>query len=111
MNCTTRTLPYVRQYVIVAVYDILDKDGVQYKKTDASTIVAEMSVYGNKSVFSISVSEQATETVLTVFAVHPYVGLSDQGVQRAVTAVADRISQYLENEIVLNSHLSFQHVL
>ena len=51
MNCTTRTLPYVRQYVIVAVYDILDQDGVQYEKTDASTIVAEMSVYGNKSGF------------------------------------------------------------
>ena len=34
MNCTKRNLPYMRQYVIVAVYDILDKDGVhKYKKT------------------------------------------------------------------------------
>ena len=34
MNCAKRNLPYMRQYVIVAVYDILDKDGVhKYKKT------------------------------------------------------------------------------
>lgn len=102
MNCTKRNLPYVRQYVIVAVYDILDKDGVQYKKTDASTIVAEMSVYGNKSVFSISVSEQIAGTELIVSVIQPYEGLSEQGMERAVTAVADRISQYLENEMVLN---------
>lgn len=103
MNSTKRNLPYVRQYVIVAVYDILDQDGVQYKKTDSSTVVAEMSVYGNKSVFSISVCEHMSGTELTVSMVHPCTGLSVQGVQRAVTAVADRVSQYLENEMVLNS--------
>lgn len=102
MICTKRNLLYVRQYVIVAVYDILDKDGVQYKKTDASTIVAEMSVYGNKSAFSISVSEQISGTELIVSVIRPYKGLSEQEMQRAVTAVADRISQYLENEMVLN---------
>lgn len=103
MNSTKRSLPYVRQYVIVAVYDVLDQDGVQYKNTDSSTIVAEMSVYGNKSVFSISVSEQISGTDLTVSMVHPCTGLSVQGVQHAVTAVADSISQYLENEMVINS--------
>ena len=102
MNCTKRNLPYMRQYVIVAAYDILDKDGVQYKKTDASTIVAAMSVYGNKSVFSISVSEQISGTELIGSVIQPYKGVSEQEMQRAVTAVADRISQYLENEMVLN---------
>ena len=29
-------------------------------------------------------------------------GLSASGVQRAITAVADSISQYLENELVMN---------
>lgn len=106
MNSTKRILPYVRQYVIVAVYDVLDQDGVQYKQNDSSTIAAEMSVYGNKSVFSISVSEQVSGTELTVSMVHPCTGLSVQGVQRAVTAVADRIAQYLENEMVLNSCFS-----
>ena len=77
MNSTKRMLPYVRQYVIVAVYDIMDQDGIKYKKTDSSTIVAEMSVYGNKSVFSI----------------------------------ADSIAQYLENEWVINSNVSFGNVL
>ena len=66
MNSTKRMLPYVRQYVIVAVYDIMDRDSIKYEKTDSSTIVAEMSVYGNKSVFSISVDEQMSGTELTV---------------------------------------------
>ena len=109
MNSTKRMLPYVRKYVIVAVYDILDRDGVNYKKTDSSTIVAEMSVYGNKSVFSISVDEQMSGTDLTVSMMQPCKGLSVQGVQRAITAVADSIAQYLENELVINSNVSFRN--
>ena len=64
---TTRIiLPYKRQYVIFAVYEVLDKNGAEYEKTDASTILAEMSVYGNLSRFSVSVNEQETGTELTV---------------------------------------------
>ena len=111
MNSTQRMLPYVRQYVIAAVYDIMDRDGINYKKTDSSTIVAEMSVYGNKSVFSISVDEQMPGTELTVSMVHPRTGLSVQGVQRAITAVADSIAQYLENELVINRNVPFRNVL
>lgn len=37
--------------------------------------------------------------------VRPYKYLSADGIQRAVTAVADRISQYLENETVLENAL------
>ena len=95
-------LPYNRQYVIFAVYEVLDKNGAEYEKTDASTILAEMSVYGNLSRFSVSVNEQETGTELTVTMVHPCEGLSASGVQRSVTAVADRISQHLENELVIN---------
>jgi hypothetical protein len=32
----------------------------------------------------------------------PCEGLSDSGIQRSVTAVADSISQYLENELEIN---------
>ena len=102
MNSTKRMLPYVRQYVIVAVYDIMDRDGIKYKKTDPSTIVAEMSAYGNKSVFSISVDEQMSGTELTVSMLYPCMGLSVQGVQRAITAVADSIAQHLENELFVD---------
>ena len=102
MNSTRRMLPYVRQYVIVAVYDIMDRDGIKYKKTESSTIVAEMSVYGNKNVISISVDEQISGTELTVSMLHPCIGLSVQGVQCAVTAGADSSVQYLENEMVIN---------
>ena len=97
-----RTLPYNRQYVFFAVYEVLDKNGAEYEKTDASTILAEMSVYGNLSRFSVSVNEQETGTELTVTMVHPCEGLSASGVQRSVTAVADSISQHLENELVIN---------
>lgn len=101
VNITQRTLPYIRQYVIVAIYEVLEQDRIRYEKTDSSTIVSEISVYGNKSVFSISVSEQADGTQLLVTMVRPHKYLSADGIQRAVTAVADRISQYLENETVL----------
>lgn len=29
---TKRTLPYNRQYVILAIYEVLDKNGAEYKK-------------------------------------------------------------------------------
>lgn len=96
------TLPYNRQYVIVAIYEVLDKSGSEYEKTDASTILAEMSVYGNLSRFSVSVNEQETGTELTVTMIHPCEGLSDTGIRRATTALADSISQHLENELVIN---------
>ena len=35
---TKRTLPYNRQYVILAIYEVLDKNGAEYKKEDASKI-------------------------------------------------------------------------
>ena len=100
---TTRImLPYNRQYVIVAVYEVLDKNGAEYEKTDASTVLAEMSVYGNLNRFSISVNEQEAGTELTVTMIHPCEGLSDAGIRRATTAIADSVSQHLENELEIN---------
>ena len=96
---TKRTLPYNRQYVILAIYEVLDKNGAEYKKEDASTILSE---YGNSSLFSVSVSRQKEGTELSVTMVRQCEGLSESGVQRAITAVADSISQYLENELVLS---------
>lgn len=101
MNTTQRTLPYVRQYVVVAIYEVLEQYGVSYEKTDSSTVISEIPIYGNKSVFSISVSEQTDGTQLLVTMMRPYTGLSDDGIERAITAVADQIAQYLENETVL----------
>ena len=95
-------LPYNRQYVIFAVYEVLDKNGAEYEKTDASTILTEMSVYGNLSRFSISVNEREAGTELTVTMVHPCEGLSDAGIRRATTAIADSVSQHLENELEIN---------
>lgn len=100
---TTRiTLPYNRQYVLFAVYEVLDKNGAEYEKTDASTVLAEMSVYGNLSRFSVCVNEREAGTELTVTMVHPCDGLSDAGIRRATTAIADSVSQHLENELEIN---------
>lgn len=101
-STTKRTLPYVRQYVIIAIYEVLDNYGAEYEKTDDSTIVSEISIYGNKSCFSISVNNEEMRTELTVIMLQPYTGLSDLGIQRSINAVADSISQYLENELVLS---------
>ena len=95
-------LPYNRQYVLFAVYEVLDKNGAEYEKTDASTVLAEMSVYGNLSRFSVSVDEQETGTELTVTMIHHCDGLSDAGIRRATTAIADSVSQHLENELEIN---------
>ena len=97
-----RTLPYNWQYVIFAVYEVLDKNGAEYEKTDASTVLAEMSVYGNLSRFSVCVNEREAGTELTVTMVHPCEGLSDAGIRRATTAIADSVSQHLENELEIN---------
>lgn len=75
-----RTLPYIRQYVVIGIYEVLDKSGAKYEKTDSSTIISEISVYGNKSVFKIFVSEQANGTQLTVSMVRPYTSLLDDGI-------------------------------
>ena len=101
-STTKRTLPYVRQYVIIAIYEVLDNYGAEYEKTDDSTIVSEISIYGNKSCFSISVINEEMGTELTIIMLQPYTGLSDLGIQRSINAVADSISQYLENELVLS---------
>ena len=79
MNTARRSLPYVRQYVIVAIYEVLEQLCAPYEKTDASTILSEIPVYGNKSVFSISVSEQAEGTQMIVTMVRPCTGLSEDG--------------------------------
>ena len=35
MNTARRSLPYVRQYVIVAIYEVLEQLCAPYEKTDA----------------------------------------------------------------------------
>lgn len=101
-NAIKTTLPYNRKYVLFAIYEVLDKKGAEYEKINATTILSEISVYGNTSRFSLSVDEQPFGTELTVTMVHPCEGLSASGVQRSVTTVADSISQHLENELVIN---------
>ena len=59
-------------------------------------IAAGITVYGNRSGFTLSVSEQPPVTVLTVQISAPYGGLSRQGEQRAVDYLADRVEQLLE---------------
>ena len=95
-NTGKRTLPYNRQYVLLAVYEVL------YEKADASTIAAEIAVYGNLSRFFISVKEQEGETELRVTMARPCEGLSEEGIRRAITAVTDSIAQHLENELVIS---------
>ena len=49
-----RLLPYVRRYVQMAVYDVLDAEGAEYWKNESGAVVARLSVYGNVSTFSLS---------------------------------------------------------
>ena len=61
-----RLLPYVRRYVQMAVYDVLDAEGAEYWKNESGAVVARLSVYGNVSTFSLSAEICDTGTGLTV---------------------------------------------
>ena len=83
-----RLLPYVRRYVQMAVYDVLDAEGAEYWKNESGAVVAA------------EICD--TGTGLTVSVRDPCPGLSAKGEERAVTAVADMVAQYLENELMIN---------
>ena len=68
----------------------------------SGAVVARLSVYGNVSTFSLSTEIQDVGTGLTVSVSDPCPGLSAKGEERAVTAVADMVAQYLENELMIN---------
>ena len=88
MRQVKRLLPYVRRYVQMAVYDVLDAEGAEYRKEESGAVVARLSVYGNVSTFSLSTEIQDAGTGLTVSMREP--------------AVADKVAQYLENELMIN---------
>ena len=102
MKSVRRILPYTKQLVLYALYDVLDSENSVYKKENAGQIDASISVFGNRSGFTLSVSEHPPDTVLTVEISDPCEGLSRQGEQRAVDYLADRVEQLLENELKLS---------
>ena len=82
MRQVKRLLPYVRRYVQMAVYDVLDAEGAEYWKNESGAVVARLSVYGNVSTFSLSTEIQDVGTGLTVSMREPCPGLSAQGEER-----------------------------
>ena len=105
MKSVQRLLPYTKQLVLYALYDILDSEESEYDKAENGGIAAKVTVYGNKSGFTLSVSEQPPATVLTVEISAPYGGLSRQGERRAADYLADRVEQLLENELKIEKLL------
>ena len=103
MKRVQRILPYTKQLVLYALYDVLDSEECKYEKGAEGWIAAQVTVYGNKSGFALSVSEQPPATVLTVETTQPYPGLSRQGQLRAADYLADRVEQLLENELKLSA--------
>ena len=102
MSAVRRNLPYTKQLVLYALYDVLDSEKSEYDKQENGDIAAGITVYGNRSGFTLSVSEHLPDTVLTVEISDPCEGLSRQGEQRAVDYLADRVEQLLENELKLS---------
>jgi hypothetical protein len=99
-----RILSYNKQLVLYALYDILDSEESEYAKAENGCIAAKVTVYGNRSGFALSVSEQPPSTVLTVQTSAPCEGLSEQGKLRAADYLADRVEQLLENELKMQKH-------
>ncbi len=105
MISVQRILPYTRQLVLYALYDVLDSEESEYDKAENGSIAANVTVYENRSGFKLSVSEQPPVTVLTVDISDPCEGLSLKGQQRAADYLADRVEQLLENELKLSALL------
>ena len=103
MRTVQRLLPYTRQLVLYALYDVLDSEECEYDKAEDGGIAARATVYGNRSGFLLSVSEVPPVTVLTVRVSEPCEGLSGQGEQRAADYLEDRVEQLLENELKLSA--------
>lgn len=103
MISVQRILPYTKQLVLYALYDVLDSEESEYDKAENGSIAAKVTVYGNRSGFLLSVSEQPPITSLTVEISDPCDELSRQGEQRAVDYLADRVEQLLENELKLSA--------
>ena len=104
MRAVQRILPYTKQLVLYALYDVLDSEESEYDKAENGGIAAEVTVYGNRSGFTLSVSEQPPATVLTVEISDPCEGrFPRQGEQRAVDYLADRVEQLLENELKISA--------
>ena len=103
MISVQRILPYTKQLVLYALYDVLDSEESEYDKAENGGIAAEVTVYGNRSGFTRSVSEQPPVTVLTVQISAPCQGLSVQGQRRAVDYLAGRVEQLLENELKISA--------
>lgn len=102
MRSVRRLLPYQKQPVLFAVYDVLDSEKGYYTKEGAGCISAEITVFGNTSGFEITVSEEQSKTVLSLRITAPREGLSEKGRMRALCYLADRVEQLLENEIKLS---------
>lgn len=103
MFMTKRILPYTKQLVLLALYDVLDEDGGDYRRDANGNVSADVRVYGNKSGFSVFIGEQPPATELTVAVTNPCGGLSEQGKERAADYIADRVEQLLENELKINA--------
>lgn len=103
MRTVRRNLPYTKQLVLYALYDVLDSEESEYDKAENGRIAAKVTVYGNQSGFELSVSEELPATVLMVQISAPCQGLSVQGQQRAVDYLADRVEQLLENELKISA--------
>ena len=93
MKSVQRFLSYNKQLVLYALYDILDSEESEYAKAENGCIAAKVTVYGNRSGFALSVSEQPPSTVLTVQMSAP-----------CADYLADRVEQLLENELKMQKH-------
>ncbi len=106
MDTTRRILPYTKQLVTFALYDVIEQERGEYQKDGQDGgITADLLVYGNQIGFTVHVREQPPATELTVSVTKPCEGLSEQGKQRAAAYLADRVAQLLENELKINALL------
>ena len=96
MRQVKRLLPYVRRYVQMAVYDVLDAEGAEYWKNESGAVAPGFRFTGTSAPSAFRRRYATTGTGMTVSVRDPCPGLSAKGEERAVTAVADMVASTLE---------------
>ena len=101
MEVMERMLPYAKKMSSLPYMTCWIRWRQNTGDGEAKDVIAEANIYGNVSKFSITVKEGGCGTIMTLAMLAPCCGLSIPGQQRALTAVADRIAQHLENVLVM----------
>lgn len=104
-----RKIPYSRQLVLFAIYDICEQMEADYRiNHDRNEIFIQGNLLENDNVIGCRITEQQSESTIRIWLEKPNERLSESGIRRTIMHFADGVEQHLENEgLLITSHNSY----